>query len=91
MNVSPVKRQAVGVVTNYYSKQNAAAVRLLEQGLAVGDNVTIEGHTTYLEQEIRSLIVDEEAVKEAWRGQEVGLGVDGVVRENDRVYKVERV
>ncbi len=91
MNVSPVKRQAVGVVTNYYSKQNAAAVRLLEQGLAVGDNITIEGHTTYLEQEVGSLIVDGETAKEAGRGQEVGLGVDGVVRENDRVFKVERV
>lgn len=91
MNVSPVKRQAVGVVTNYYSKQNAAAVRLLEQGLAVGDNVTIEGHTTYLEQEVGSLIIDGETAKEAERGQEVGLGVDGIVRENDRVFKVERV
>lgn len=91
MNVSPVKRQAVGVVTNYYSKQNAAAVRLLEQGLAVGDNITIEGHTTYLEQEVGSLIVDGEAAIEAGQGQEVGLSVDGVVRENDRVYKVERV
>ncbi|HJH28259.1 MAG TPA: U32 family peptidase [Methanosarcinaceae archaeon] len=91
MNVSPVKRHAVGVVTNYYSKQNAAAVRLLEQGLAVGDNIAIEGHTTYLEQEVTSLIVDGEAAKEAGRGQEVGLGVDEVVRENDRVYKVEHV
>jgi putative protease len=91
MNVSPVKRQAVGVVTNYYSKQNAAAVRLLEQGLAVGDNITIEGHTTYLEQEVGSLIVDGEPAKEAGRGQEVGLGVDEVVRENDRVFKVDHV
>ena len=91
MNVSPMKRQAVGVVTNYYSKQNAAAVRLLEQGLSVGDNITIEGHTTYLEQEVRSLIVDGEAAQEGEQGQEVGLGVDGIVRENDRVFKVERV
>lgn len=91
MNVSPVKRQAVGVVTNYYPKQNAAAVKLLEQGLSVGDNIVIEGYTTYLEQDVRSLIVDGESAKEAGQGQEVGLGVDKVVRENDRVYKVERV
>ncbi|MCL7410696.1 MAG: U32 family peptidase [Methanosarcinaceae archaeon] len=91
MNVSPVKRQAVGIVTNYFSKQNAAAVKLLEQGLAVGDNIVIEGYTTYLEQEVSSLILDGETAKEAGRGQEVGLGVDGVVRENDRVYKVEHV
>ncbi|MGP8329011.1 MAG: U32 family peptidase [Methanosarcinaceae archaeon] len=89
MNASPVKRQAVGVVTNYYSKQNAAAVKLLEQGLAVGDNIIIEGYTTYLEQEVRSLIVEKEDVKEALQGQEIGLGVSGVVRENDRVFRVE--
>ncbi|MDO9517309.1 MAG: peptidase U32 family protein [Methanosarcinaceae archaeon] len=91
MNVSPVKRQAVGVVTNYFPKQNAAAIKLLEQGLAVGDNIVIEGYTTYLEQEVSSLIVDGETAEEAGRGQEIGLSVDGIVRENDRVYKVERV
>ena len=91
MNVSPVKRQAVGVVTNYFPKQNAAAVRLMEQGVAVGDNIVIEGYTTYLEQEVKSLIVDGETAKEAGRGQEVGLGVDGIVRENDRVYRIEHV
>ncbi|HJH30976.1 MAG TPA: U32 family peptidase [Methanosarcinaceae archaeon] len=89
MNASPVKRQAVGVVTNYFPKQNAAAVKLLEQGLAVGDHIVVEGYTTYLEQEVESLIVEGEAVKEAMQGQEAGLGVDGIVRENDRVFKVE--
>ncbi len=91
MNVSPVKRQAVGVVTNYFPKQNAAAVRLMEQGLAVGDSIVIEGYTTYLEQEVSSMIVDGETVKEAGQGLEIGLGVDDVVRENDRVFKVERI
>ena len=91
MNVSPVKRQAVGVVTNYFPKQNAAAVKLLEQGLAVGDNIVIEGYTTYLEQEVSSMIIDGETAKEAGQGLEIGLGVDDVVRENDRVFKVERI
>ncbi|MGP8321804.1 MAG: peptidase U32 family protein [Methanosarcinaceae archaeon] len=89
MNASPIRRQAVGVVTNYYPKQNAAAVRLMEQGLVLGDNIIIEGYTTYLEQKVESLIVERKAVKEALQGQEIGLGVNKVVRENDRVFKVE--
>jgi len=88
MNASPVRRQAVGVVLNYFPKVCAAAVRLLEQGLAVGDRITIEGATTYLEQEVESLIVDGASVSEAERGGEVGLGVRGRVRENDRVFRV---
>jgi putative protease len=54
MNASSVRRQAVGVVQNYFVKQGAAAVRLMEGGLTVGDSIVIE-------------------------------------RENDRVFRVERI
>jgi len=86
MNASPVQRQAVGVVLNYYPEQNAAAVRLLEHGLAVGDNIIIEGNTTYLEQKVLSLMGDGRSIKSADQGQDVGLGVECKVRKNDRVY-----
>ncbi|MCK5108847.1 MAG: U32 family peptidase, partial [Methanosarcinales archaeon] len=90
MNASSVHRQAVGVVVNYFQRQNAASVRLLEQGLTVGDRIIIEGSTTYLEQEVESLISDGKPVSEAERGQDVGLGVRDRVRKNDRVFKVGR-
>jgi putative protease len=91
MNASPVSRHAVGVVLNYYSKQEAAAVRLLEQGLAVGDLIVIEGTNTYLEQQVMSLHKEEKSVQKALKGDEVGLGVTGKVRKNDRVYRVKNV
>ncbi|KAF5416192.1 MAG: hypothetical protein C5S49_05030 [Candidatus Methanogaster sp.] len=91
MNASPVQRQAVGVVLNYYPKQGAAAVRLLEQGLAVGDRIIIEGTTTYLEQEVTSLVKDGKYIRVVESGQEVGLGVRDRVRENDRVFKAGRL
>ncbi|NOQ34254.1 MAG: U32 family peptidase [Methanosarcinales archaeon] len=91
MNASPVQRQAVGVVLNYYPKRGAAAVRLLEQGLTVGDRIIIEGTTTYLEQEVESLVNDGEFVSAVEHGQEVGLGVRDRVRENDRVFKAGRL
>ena len=91
MNASPVQRQAVGVVLNYYSKQEVAAVRLLEKGLAVGDVIVIEGTNTYVEQKVESLHKGEKSVQKALRGDEVGLGVTGRVRKNDRVYRVKNV
>ncbi|TGC10758.1 peptidase U32 [Methanolobus halotolerans] len=90
MNASPVKRQAVGIVTNFFPKNNAASVKLLEQGLTVGDNIIIEGNTTYIEQEVSCLIVDGESVNYAEKGNETGLAVVDRVRKNDRVFRIEK-
>ena len=91
MNASTMRRQAVGVVQNYFVKQGAAAVRLLEGGLAVGDSIVIEGASTYLEQEVESLMIGMDPVQEAGKGQDVGIRVADRVRENDRVFRVERI
>jgi len=91
MNASTMRRQAVGVVQNYFVKQGAAAVRLLEGGLAVGDSIVIEGASTYLEQEVESLMIGRDLVQEAGKGQDVGMKVADRVRENDRVFRVERI
>ncbi len=90
MNASPVKREAVGVVTNYYPKQSAAAIKLLEQGLNAGDSITIEGSTTYLEQQALSIVHEGKKVNSIERGNEIGLEVEDVVRKNDRVFRINR-
>ena len=89
MNVSDVNKVAVGVVTNYYPKVGAAAVNLQESHLKLGDEILIEGKTTYLEQEVVSLLYDAIPAKRAEKGQEIGLAVDGKVRENDKVFRLE--
>ncbi len=86
MNASENKRRAVGIVTNYYPKAGAAAVRLLEEGLAVGDEILIEGSTTYLKQQVRSMRKEGLLLDRAEKGDEIGLSVEGKVRENDRIY-----
>ncbi len=86
MNVSEKKRRSVGIVENYYPKQQAAAVRLLEEGIAVGDEILIEGSTTYLRQQVRSLKKEGKNLLKAEKGDEVGLAVDGIVRKNDRIF-----
>ncbi|KGK97959.1 peptidase U32 [Methanococcoides methylutens] len=89
MNISVIKRQAVGVVTNYYRKQGAAEVKLLETSLEVGDDILIEGKNTYLEQKVKEIRNDDGPVQNAKPGDVVGLAIEGKVRENDRVYKLE--
>ncbi|KKH46078.1 peptidase U32 family protein [Methanosarcina sp. 1.H.A.2.2] len=86
MNASEKKRRAAGVVENYYPKQQAAAIRLLEEGLAIGDEILIEGSTTYLKQQVRSLIKKGMLLQTAEKGDEVGLAVDKAVRKNDRIF-----
>lgn len=86
MNASEKKRRVVGVVENYYPKQQAAAIRLLEGGLATGDEILIEGSTTYLKQHVRSLMKKGVSLQTAEKGDEVGLAVDSTVRKNDRIF-----
>lgn len=86
MNASENRRRAAGIVTNYYPKAGAAAVRLLEEGLAVGDEILIEGSTTYLRQQVRSMKKGGLPLDRAEKGDELGLCVEGKVRENDRIY-----
>ncbi len=86
MNASEKQRRAVGIIENYYPKQQAAAVRLLEERLAVGDEIIIEGSTTYLRQQVRSLRKQGEVLGRAEKGDLIGLAVDGAVRKNDRIF-----
>ena len=67
-------------------RQQAAAIKLLEEGLAIGDEILIEGSTTYLKQQVRSLMKEGMSLQSAEKGGEVGLAVDGVVRKNDRIF-----
>lgn len=88
MNASTTMKQSVGVVTNYYSKNSAVALNLYESSLSIGDKIIIEGNSTYLEQEVKSLVLDGSSVQTANKGEEVGLAVEGKVRKNDRVSKI---
>lgn len=86
MNVSEKHRRAVGIVENYYPKQQAATIKLLEEGLAIGDEIIIEGSTTYLRQKVGSLKKKEEFLEKAEKGDTIGLAVNSKVRKNDRVF-----
>ncbi len=83
----PEKKTRVGTIFTYFAKVNVAGIKL-EDTLKVGDTISIEGHTTKIEQEVDSMEIDRKPVQEAGKGAEVGIKVKDRVRPHDVVYKL---
>lgn len=81
------KLEEVGEVSHYYSRIGVAVVEL-KKPLSVGDQIIISGVTTHFEQNVLSMQIEHKDVKEAKKGQSIGLKVDEKVRKNDLVYKM---
>src|SRR5881398_80068 len=71
-----------------YGKIGVAAIRLTDDGIALGDTVQIQGPSTNLEQTVDTLQIEHADVSRAGPGQEVGMKVRDRVREKDFVYKL---
>jgi len=78
----------VGEVTHYFGHVNAAAVKILKDGLKVGDSIYIKGHTTDFKELVKSIQLDHTTIPEGKKGQEIGLLVKSRVRQGDSVYKI---
>ena len=76
----------VGKVAHYFSKIGVAVIEL-KKPLKVGDTIALKGPNTDFEQEVDSMQIEHESVKEAKAGQSIGLKVTDRVRETDMVYK----
>lgn len=77
----------IGKVTHYFDKIGVAAIRL-DDSLKAGDTIQIRGGDTVVEETVESMQVNHESVEKAKKGDEVGLKIDGKVREGYRVYKL---
>src|SRR6266571_2607899 len=84
----PLERKKVGEVFHFYGKIGVAAIRLTDDGIAIGDTVQIQGPSTNLEQPVETLQIEHADVSRAGPGQEVGMKVRDRVREKDFVYKL---
>lgn len=80
--------EKIGEVTHYFPHVKAAAIMLLKDGLKVGDNIFIKGHTTKFKEKIKSIQLDRVPIQEGRKGQEIGLLVKSRVRQGDSVYKI---
>jgi putative protease len=76
----------IGKVTHYYPKISVAAV-ILEDHLAQGDRIHIYGLHDDVHQSVSSIEIEHVPVKEADRGQDIGIKVNGRVHEGDVVFR----
>jgi len=77
----------VGKITHYYNKIGVAVVELSDT-LTVGDLIKISGHGREFTQTVESMQIEHEQVKEAKKGQAIGLKVSQEVKEGDEVFRV---
>jgi translation initiation factor IF-2 len=82
------KEIEIGHVSDYFAHVGVAAITMTAGSIRVGDVLRFKGHTTDLIQEISSMQIEHENVKEAKKGDDVGIKVTEKVRSHDVVYKV---
>ncbi|MFH1161673.1 MAG: translation elongation factor-like protein [Candidatus Jorgensenbacteria bacterium] len=80
-----VNEDRIGVVTHYFGGISVAIVKF-SRAVKVGEKVHFKGATTDFEEAIKSMQLNHEDIAEAKKNQEVGIKVDGKVREGDEVY-----
>jgi putative protease len=80
-------KKPIGEITHFFGHINVAVIKLSAK-LKEGEKILIEGATTNFEQEAKSMQIEHKEVKEAKKGDSIGLKVNDRVREGDKVYKV---
>ncbi len=83
-----MEEKQIGTVMDYFAKIGVVAFHVEGDGLKVGDTIHIKGHTTDLTQEVASMQIDRDAIKEAKPGDDIGIKVKDRVRKGDTIYKV---
>lgn len=78
----------IGVVTDYFQKVNAAAIKL-SGPLKVGDKIKFKGGQNEFEQVIDSMQIDRKPIQVAKKGDEIGILVKEKVRKDYKVFKVD--
>lgn len=82
------EEKEIGVVSSYFSNAGVAAIKLSGK-LEVGDKIHIKGHTTDFEQKVESMQIERKDIKEAKKGDHIGIKVPEKVRPNDKVFLTE--
>lgn len=78
----------IGEVTHYYGGLGVAIIKF-KKAIKEGERLHFKGATTDFEETASSMQYDHKEIKEAKKGQEVGIKVKEKVREGDEVYLAE--
>jgi len=83
-----MKEQEIGYVSKYFGQISVAAIEITAGKISVGDTIHIKGHTTDLNDEIKSMQIEHDAVESAKKGDSIGIKVTDKVRRKDKVFKI---
>ena len=78
----------IGKVTHYFSRIHVAGIELSDE-LAVGDTILIKGATTYFQQKVESMQLENQNIERGESGQLIGVAVQEKARPGDTVYRME--
>jgi len=81
----------IGKITHYYDKIGVAVLEVTDNPLRVGKTIKItdkNGEKKFT-QEVTSMQVEHQQIKEAKKGSEVGLKVNQETKEGDEVFEVK--
>ena len=81
------EKKLIGKIAHFYGKISVAVIELTDK-LSVGDEISIEGPGTNFTQTVDSMQIEHKNIKQAKKGDSIGLKVIDKVRENDSVFKI---
>jgi len=82
----------VGIVQNYYKKNNAAAILIQSGEIKKGDKIMIIGKTTgIIEQKVESMQKAGKEIETAKKGELFGIKTNKLVRKNDQVFVIKQI
>ena len=77
----------IGIVSSYFSHIGVAAIKLSGKN-KIGEKIHIKGTTTDFETKVKEMQIEHKSVKEAKKGDHIGIKVPDKVRPNDKVFLV---
>lgn len=89
-STAAVRKQYVGIVTNYFKKQGVTEIRVESNEFARGDEIMFQGVTTGVFSQIAASIEAQHAkIDSAQKGMVVAVKTDRLTRPKDRVYVIK--
>lgn len=82
-----MSKELIGKITHYFPKAQVAVVKVLAD-MKVGDKISIEKGEHKVEQVVESMQVEHQNIEVAKAGSEIGLKVEGEIREGSEVFRV---
>ncbi len=84
-------KQIIGRVKKYWPKISVAAVKIFTKKLKIGDEVCIIGKETGIKRiKVESMEINHKQVKEAKKGQDVGIKLNEKVKKGDEVFLIKK-